>query len=306
MTLKTLAVRCGVSLPVAMVLAFLLARGVVAPTPLDAAASCESLATLALPAGTITSAQAVAAGAFSLPGGGRAGRGAAQLEEAVKSLPAFCRVEATLKPSSDSDIKIEVWMPTSGWNGKYQAVGNGAWNGNIAYPAMTEALRRGYATSSTDTGHVGGSASFALGHPEKLIDFGYRSEHEMALTAKKVVAAYYGNGPRFAYWNGCSAGGRQAIEGSADVPGRFRRHYRRSACTGLDWPGGLVASGFAGDAQGRSELHSTREVPGDSQRGARGVRRHRRREGRRSRKPADFASSIRKSSSARAPTSRPA
>ena len=105
MTLKTLAVRCGVSLPVAMVLAFLLARGVVAPTPLDAAASCESLATLTLPAGTITSAQAVAAGAFSMPGGGRAGRGGAQLEEAAKSLPAFCRVEATLKPSSDSDIK---------------------------------------------------------------------------------------------------------------------------------------------------------------------------------------------------------
>src|SRR4029450_8536249 len=218
MTLKTLAVRCGVSLPVAMVLAFLLARGVVAPTPLDAAASCESLATLAVPAGTITSAQAVAEGAFSIPGGGRAGRGAAQLEEAVKSLPAVCRVEATLKPSSGSDIKIEVWMPTSGWNGKYQAVGNGAWNGNIAYPAMTEALRRGYATSWTGAGHVGGSASFALGHPEKLIDFGYSSEHEMALTTKKVVAAYYGNGPKFAYWNGCSAGGPEGVWGGAVVP----------------------------------------------------------------------------------------
>src|SRR4029453_16166217 len=128
MTLKTLAVRCGVSLPVAMVLAFLLARGVVAPIPLDAAASCESLATLALPAGTITSAQSVAAGAFSVPGGGRAGRGAAHFEEAMKSLRDFCLVEATLKPSSDSDIKTEVWLPSSGWNGKYQAVGNRAWN----------------------------------------------------------------------------------------------------------------------------------------------------------------------------------
>ena len=174
MTLKTLAVRCGVSLPVAFVLATLLAKAVIAPVPIDAAASCESLASLALPATTITSAQSVAAGAFSVPGGGRAGRGAAQLEETLKSLPAFCRIEATLKPSSDSDIKIEVWMPASGWNGKLQAVGNGAWNGNIAYPAMIEALRRGYATSSTDTGHTGGSANFALGHPEKLIDFGYR------------------------------------------------------------------------------------------------------------------------------------
>src|SRR4029453_5767333 len=127
MALRTLAVRCGGSLPVAIVLAFLLARGVVSPTPVDAAASCESLATMALPAGTITSAQSVAAGAFSTPGGGRAGRGAAQLEEALNSLPAFCRCGAALNPSSDSDIKIEVWMPPSGWNGKYQAVGNGAW-----------------------------------------------------------------------------------------------------------------------------------------------------------------------------------
>src|SRR5262245_6488142 len=240
MALKTLAVRCGVSLPVAMVLAFLLARGVVAPTSLDAAASCESLATMALPAGTITSAQSVAAGAFSLPGGGRAGRGANQLEEAVKSLAAFCRVEATLKPSSDSDIKIEVWMPTSGWNGKYQAVGNGAWNGNIAYPAMMEALRRGYATSSTDTGHVGGSASFALGHPEKLIDFGYRSEHEMALTAKKVVAAYYGNGPKFAYWNGCSAGGRQGLKEAQMFPTDFDGII--AGAPALDWTGRAASS----------------------------------------------------------------
>ena len=88
------------------------------------------------------------------------------------ALPPFCRVAATLKPTADSDIKIEVWLPASDWNGKFQAVGNGAWSGAIAYPAMATALRRGYATASTDTGHAGGSASFALGHPEKLIDFG--------------------------------------------------------------------------------------------------------------------------------------
>ena len=88
---------------------------------------------------------------------------------AFASLPAFCRVAATLTPSSDSDIKIEVWLPTSGWNGKYQAVGNGAWQGSIGYAAMAEALRRGYATSSTDTGHVGGSASFGMGKPRRIV-----------------------------------------------------------------------------------------------------------------------------------------
>src|SRR6185295_7793616 len=90
---------------------------------------------------------------------------------ALANLPAFCRVAATLTPSSDSDIKIEVWLPIDRWNGKFQAVGNGAWSGAIGYAAMADALRHGYATTSTDTGHAGGSASFAFGHPEKLIDF---------------------------------------------------------------------------------------------------------------------------------------
>src|SRR5712691_7316000 len=85
-----------------------------------AGASCESLAALTLSNGTVTSAATVAAGAFTPPGG--AGRGAAAQQYAA--LPSFCRIAATLKPSSDSDIKIEVWLPASGWNGKFQAVGN--------------------------------------------------------------------------------------------------------------------------------------------------------------------------------------
>ena len=126
------------------------------------AATCESLASRILPDTTITLAQSVAAGAFTLPA---SGRGAAQQNAAFKQLPGFCRVAATLKPSSDSDIKIEVWMPVANWNNKFQAVGNGGWAGSISYPAMAEALRRGYATSSTDTGHASGGGSFALGPP---------------------------------------------------------------------------------------------------------------------------------------------
>src|SRR5947207_4421848 len=151
-------------------------------------ATCESLKSLSLENTTITLAETVAAGQFSLPA---TGRGAAQQNAAFKQLPAFCRVAATLKPSSDSDIKIEVWLPMSGWNTKYQAVGNGGWAGVISYSALAEALGRGYATSSTDPGHVGGSGSFALGHQEKLVDYGYRSEHAIPDKSKKLRNAYY-------------------------------------------------------------------------------------------------------------------
>ena len=193
------------------------------------AATCESLATLALPDAKVTMAQPVAAGAFEVPGA-RGGRG-----NAMADLPAFCRVAATLTPSSDSDIKIEVWLPAANWNSKFQAVGNGAWTGAIAYPAMADALRRGYAASSTDTGHTGGSASFALGHPEKLIDFAYRSEHEMTVKAKAIVNAFYGSAPKYSYWNGCSAGGRQALKAAQMFPADFDGII--AGAPGLDWSG---------------------------------------------------------------------
>jgi feruloyl esterase len=144
--------------------------------------SCEKLTALTLPNTSITSAQAVSAGAFTLPGAPPALR--------FDDLPAFCRVTATLKPSDDSDIKIEVWMPANGWNGKFEAVGNGGWSGAIAYPQLAAALGRGYATASTDTGHSGGRGTFALGHPEKLIDFAYRAVHEMTVQAKAIAAAF--------------------------------------------------------------------------------------------------------------------
>src|SRR5215475_375942 len=136
-------------------------------------ATCESLSALSSPHVAVTLAQTVAPGAFTAPG--RGGRGA----NAFASLPSFCRVAATLTPTSDSDIKIEVWLPAGGstWNGKLQAVGNGAWAGNISYPAMATALLAGYATVSTDTGHTGGNANFMVGHPEKLVDFEERAVH---------------------------------------------------------------------------------------------------------------------------------
>jgi feruloyl esterase len=182
------------------------------------AASCESLASLALPDTTITTAQVVAAGAFSPQGASQSKAGA---PSPYKDLPEFCRVAATLKPSSDSDIKVEFWLPTSGWNRKLEAVGNGGWAGVISYSALADSVRAGYASVSTDTGHVGGSGSFALEHPEKLADFGWRSEHEMTVKAKSVIQAFYGSAPRLSYWNGCSTGGRQALKEAQKFPNDF-------------------------------------------------------------------------------------
>lgn len=171
---------------------------------------CEDLAKLALPHSTITLAATVGS-AWPVP---------------IRGAPAtpqqpFCRVALTLHPTRDSDIMVEVWMPESGWNGKYTAVGNGGWSGAINYRSMAAAAATGYATSSTDTGHQGGSASFALGHPEKLIDYAYRSEHEMAVAAKTIIAAYYGKGARLSYWNGCSAGGKQGLQEAQRYPEDF-------------------------------------------------------------------------------------
>ena len=177
------------------------------------AGTCENIKGVALPNTTITLAQSVAPGGFTPS----TGRGA----DAFKNLPAFCRVAATLTPTTDSDIKIEVWLPESGWNGKLQSVGNGAWAGTISYPAMAAALAAGYGTASTDTGHAGNNPSFITGHPEKVNDFGYRAVHEMTMAAKAIIGAYYGNGPKYSYWNGCSTGGRQALTEAQRYPSDY-------------------------------------------------------------------------------------
>jgi feruloyl esterase len=179
--------------------------------------ACDALhARLQLSHTTVTASHVVAAGRFTAPGAS-----GAAASQPYADLPAFCRVQMTIRPSSDSDIRSEVWLPQSGWNGKFQAVGNGAWAGSIQYGALADALRRGYAAASTDTGHTGSDASFALGHPEKLIDFGYRAVHETAVQAKATIAAYYGRAPRLSYFNGCSGGGRMAFQEAQRYPEDF-------------------------------------------------------------------------------------
>ncbi len=211
-------------------LILLIAAAAFLQSPVASAATCDALSSLTLPNARITSAAPVAAGAFTpLPASPPASASPAPATVAAPAvpsryaaLPAFCRVSATLTPSADSDIRIEVWLPEpSNWNGKFEAVGNGGWAGSIVYTALAEALAAGYATVNTDTGHVGGSASFALGHPEKVTDMAYRAVHEMTVQAKAIIKAYYGNAPRLSLWNGCSLGGRQGITEALRYPADF-------------------------------------------------------------------------------------
>src|SRR5437879_13879843 len=200
-----------------------------------AAANCESLASLKLTNTTITSSNTVAARAFTPPTTGLPGIATSQFS----NLPAFCRVAATLTPSSDSDIKVEVWLPVSGWNGKFQAVGNGGFAGVISYPALAAAVKAGYASASTDTGHQGNTAAFASGHPEKDSDFADRAVPETAGQAKSIVNAYYGSAPSLSFWNGCSQGGRHGITEAAKYPSDFDGIV--AGASGINWMRILVA-----------------------------------------------------------------
>jgi len=170
--------------------------------------SCESLGQLQLPDTKITLAESVAAGAFTPPPGPNPAPG---MPANYKDVPAFCRVVAEISPTADSNIKIEVWLPAGGWNGKFQGQGNGGFAGVIDYRGLGAAIKRGYATAGTDTGHAGFDAAWALGHPEKVIDFGYRGLHEMTVKAKALTEAFYGDHPQRSYFAACSDGGREAL-----------------------------------------------------------------------------------------------
>jgi feruloyl esterase len=169
------------------------------PAPDSCASLSNNTALRSLSNTTITFAGPVS-DTFAPPGGGAA----------IHGLPAFCRVTATLKPSPVSDIKIEVWMPIRGWKQKLQGVGNGGLAGTISYGALANAIENGYASVSTDTGHVASDDSW-LPMIEREKDYGYRAIHEMTVAAKAIVQQFYGQAPRRSYFNGCSTGGGQGF-----------------------------------------------------------------------------------------------
>jgi len=211
-------------------LSLVLAAAAAVATP---ATSCESLQSMSTPQVAVT-AQAMPAGPFVPPGAapaapaapraGGAGRaGGAPGAAAAATLPPHCRVKLVLRPTADSKINAELWLPTETWNGRYMAVGNGGFGGSIqGFGEMQNALRLGYATAGGDTGHdeatEGPGGMFALGHPEKIVDFAWRAVHEMTATSKKIIDRYYSRPPQFSYFKGCSTGGRQAAMAAQHDP----------------------------------------------------------------------------------------
>lgn len=185
------------------------------------AQSCESLSQRTLSKAKVISAQAINSGAFTpsptvtpwLAGN----------PDLYKALGAFCRVVVEATPSADSSIKIEVWMPVEGWNGRFRGQGNGGFAGEIYYRGLAMDVQQKYASAATDTGHsaVGTDARWALGHPEKVVDFGYRAIHEMTQIAKTLIKAYYGNPVQHAYFAACSNGGRQALMEAQRFPADY-------------------------------------------------------------------------------------
>jgi feruloyl esterase len=204
-----------------------------------AATPCEGLKAISLPNTTITTAEFVQEGVFTPvpaprapgappPAAPRGERGGTPPAPIIA--PARCRVVAVLKPSADSLINMELWLPPADkWNGKFQAVGNGGWAGYIQglgaqpgqTPAMVSALRLGYATAGNDTGHQEANGQFTLGHPEKVIDFAYRAMHEMTVHSKTLIKSFYDQSPRLSYYNGCSTGGRQGLMAAQRYPEDF-------------------------------------------------------------------------------------
>ena len=183
-----------------------------------AATPCDNLASLRLADATITSAVVVPEG----PPPARGGAPSANIA-APANIPAHCRVQLTLKPTSDSLINMELWLPVQNWNGKFMGVGNGGFAGSIQGRTneMPDALRRGYATAGTDTGHQEPGGDWAIGHPEKMIDFAYRSTHEMTLKAKEIVKAFYDQPAKYSYFKGCSTGGRMALMEAQRYPADY-------------------------------------------------------------------------------------
>src|SRR5438552_8805079 len=194
-------------------LLFVSSCSVVVSAASAAAQTCESVAAIALPHATVTAAQSITSSSFTPPGS----------TIALTGLPPFCRVAVTSTPTSDSIIKLEVWIPLgAGWNGKYQQLGCGGFCGSIGYGGLATAVQRGYASAATDDGSQAlGSGSFALGHPEKIVDFGYRALKETTDKAKAVIAAFTGQPPHHSYFAGCSDGGREALMEAQRYPEDF-------------------------------------------------------------------------------------
>jgi feruloyl esterase len=197
----------------ARLFAVIFAAGALVPSAFGSA--CTDLRTIVLPHSSITSAVEMPAGTFT-PSTENA---SAERKTYPAAVPAFCRVIGVIHPVPESTIKFEVWLPSpDAWNHRLEGVGNGAYSGRISYGPLENAINLGYAAASTDTGHTGSDLKFAVDHPERIVDWGYRAVHVTTEAAKLILAKYYGTAPTHSYFNGCSTGGHQALQEAQRFP----------------------------------------------------------------------------------------
>jgi feruloyl esterase len=176
--------------------------------------ACANLKSVRVPKTVVAVAEPVAAGQFRSPAPPAFGP-----PRDLSFLPAFCRVAGTIRATAESDIRFELWLPEN-WNGKFMQTGNGGAAGAIVYDSLIDPLLRGYAVANTDTGHQGGGGDFAwaVGQPQKLIDYQYRAVQELTVAGKALTAARFGRPANRSYWLGCSTGGRQGLKEAQRYP----------------------------------------------------------------------------------------
>src|SRR5262249_9626252 len=200
------------------------------------ATPCTNLQSQQLEHTTITSATDVTGGTFTPPG-----------STPITGLPPFCRITATLAPTADSQINIEVWLPESGWNGRFLGTGGGGFQGVITYSELASGVQAGFASANSDLGtgvsgcnplycgsdgNKGNPLAIAFGdpanpstglygHPERIKDFGYRAIHLMTVRGKEIANAFYPHNAQKAYFAGCSTGGQNALMEAQRFPNDY-------------------------------------------------------------------------------------
>jgi len=207
----------------------------IASTP-AMATQCTNLQSRSFEHTTITSATDITGGSFTPPG-----------STAITGLPPFCRVTAMLTPTSDSQIQIEVWLPETGWNGRFLGTGGGGFQGDITFSELAQGITAGFASANSDlgTGSSGCNPLFCgsdgnkgnvlaidfgdpanpstglFGHPERIKDFGYRAIHLMTVRGKEIAHAFYTQPANKSYFAGCSTGGQNALMEAQRFPSDY-------------------------------------------------------------------------------------
>jgi feruloyl esterase len=205
---------------------------------------------------TVVSAEVVTGGELAVPG-----------KPKVANLPEFCRVVGVSKPTADSNINFEVWLPTKTWNGRFLSAGEGGFAGAINYSrngldgGVDELVRRGYVTATTDTGHGSSDKLWAIGHPERVIDYAYRAKHLVTVAAKGLIGTFYGHAADYSYFSSCSNGGRQALMEAQRYPEDFDGliagapwNFQSHTSAGIVWSAQALAA--PGASIPAAKLHS--------------------------------------------------